>query len=62
MVRLPKVNYLVKGNIFKQKLVTFGVKLKRCDKRCVKDILRLRSVRPYDHVKHVANFKPHGRH
>ena len=26
----------------------------------VKDILRRRLVRPYEHVKHVPNFKPHG--
>ena len=60
MVQLPKVNYLVKGHIFKQKLSP-QVKLKRCHKHCEKDISRQRLVRPYEHVKLVPNFKPRGR-
>ena len=59
MVRLPKVNYLVKGHILNK--IYSRVKLKRSQKHCVKDISRPRLVRPYEHVKLVPNFKPHDR-
>ena len=59
MVQLPKVDYFVKQNIFKQKLTQ--VMFKRCPTNCVKDVLRQRLVRPYEHVEHVPNFKPDGR-
>ena len=33
----------------------------RCLTNCVKDMLRQRLVRPYEHVEQVSNFKSHGR-
>ena len=59
MVQLPKVDYFVKQNVFKQKLAPS--KVKRCPTNRVKDMLRQRLVRPYERVEHVPNFKPHGR-
>ena len=58
MVQLPKVHYVVKQTIFKQNLVPIRVQEMT---NCVKEVLKQRWVRPYDHVKHESNFKSHGR-